>query len=131
MPSYDTMLARLFAVPNNPVDPHDHVHGFLTIDPRTGSVLPSTQLKLGSEFFYPMHFGLHLEWKSLGYWIVGLAALAMLTAFVPWRGTPRCRCACRPIMVDRVPGLVHEPGRVQLAVALTRAWRPRWLSIFP
>ena len=71
-----------FAVTNNPKDPDDHVHGHVTIDPRSGKVLPHDQLKIGSEFFYPMHFSLHLTWKDLGYWIVGTAALVMLAALV-------------------------------------------------
>ena len=71
-----------YAVTNNPNDPADHVHGWVTIDPRDGRVLPGDDLEIGSEFFYPLHFSLHLEWKSLGYWIVGLAALAMLAALV-------------------------------------------------
>ena len=71
-----------FAVTNNPSDPDDHVHGHVTIDPRDGRVLPHDQLKIGSEFFYPMHYSLHLDWKNLGYWIVGLAALVMLAALV-------------------------------------------------
>jgi len=71
-----------YAVTNNPNDPDDHVHGQVTIDPRNGKVLPHDQLKIGSEFFYPLHYSLHLEWQSLGYWIVGLAALVMLAALV-------------------------------------------------
>ncbi|MFT3954510.1 MAG: PepSY-associated TM helix domain-containing protein [Piscinibacter sp.] len=71
-----------FAVTNNPNDPDDHVHGHVTIDPRDGRALPHDQLKIGSEFFYPMHYSLHLHWKGLGYWIVGLAALVMLAALV-------------------------------------------------
>ena len=71
-----------YAVTNNPKDPDDHVHGHVTIDPRNGKVLPHDQLKIGSEFFYPLHYSLHLEWMSLGYWIVGLAALVMLAALV-------------------------------------------------
>lgn len=69
-----------FAVTNNPKDPDDHVHGELTIDPRSGKALAHDQLKVGSEFFYPMHIGLHLTWNNIGYWIVGLAALVMLAA---------------------------------------------------
>lgn len=76
-----TMFAE-FAVTNNPDDPDDHVHGHVTIDPRSGKLLPDDKLKIGSEFFYPMHYGLHLTWKDLGMWIVGLAALAMLAALV-------------------------------------------------
>ncbi|MET0378472.1 MAG: PepSY-associated TM helix domain-containing protein [Spongiibacteraceae bacterium] len=74
-----------FAVPNQPKDAsdeHQHVHGFTTIDPRTGAELPDSQLKIGSRFFYPMHYSLHLRWMNLGYWIVGLAALVMLAALV-------------------------------------------------
>ena len=68
-------------LPKDP-DAHNHIHGSVTIDPRDGSVLPSNQLKIGSEFFYPMHYSLHLSWLDLGYWIVGLAALVMLAALV-------------------------------------------------
>jgi len=74
-----------FGVPNEPKDPADdhlHVHGWMTIDPRTGVEIPETSRKLGSDFFYPMHYSLHLHWMSLGYWIVGLAALVMLAALV-------------------------------------------------
>jgi len=72
-----------FAVPH-PKDAHEHnhVHGDITIDPRNGQPLPSDRLKIGSEFFYPLHYGLHLNWKDLGMWIVGLSALAMLAALV-------------------------------------------------
>lgn len=72
-----------FGVPH-PKDPdaHNHVHGEVTIDPRSGRILPSERLKVGSEFFYPMHYSLHLHWKDLGTWVVGLAALAMLAALV-------------------------------------------------
>lgn len=69
-----------FAV-DNPEDPDDHVHGHVTIDPRSGEVLPH-ELKLGSEFFYPMHLGLHLDWHFIGYYLVGFAALVMLVALV-------------------------------------------------
>ena len=76
------MMFAEFAVTNNPDDPDDHVHGHVTIDPRSGKLLSDDKLKIGSEFFYPMHYGLNLEWKDVGYWIVGLAALAMLAALV-------------------------------------------------
>ncbi len=71
-----------FALTNNPDDPQDHLHGHITVDPRSGKRLPDSELKLGSEFFYPMHYSLHLHWLELGYWIVGLAALVMLVALV-------------------------------------------------
>lgn len=71
-----------FAVKNNPNDPHDHVHGHVTIDPRSSKILPHSQLPVGSQFFYPMHYSLHFHWLDLGYWIVGFAALVMLAALV-------------------------------------------------
>ncbi len=74
-----------YEIPNAPKDATvDHLHAFgvATIDPRTGTVISSDKLALGSEFFYPLHFSLHLEWKDIGYWIVGLAALVMLVALV-------------------------------------------------
>jgi uncharacterized iron-regulated membrane protein len=80
----DPVLAMYaeYAVKNNRDDPFDHVHGYITIDPRDGRQLPHDQLKVGSEFFYPLHFSLHLEWKQIGCWIVGFAALVMLAALV-------------------------------------------------
>ncbi|HMJ15273.1 MAG TPA: PepSY-associated TM helix domain-containing protein [Polyangiaceae bacterium] len=71
-----------FAVRNNPNDPDDHVHGHVTIDPRSSALLPHDRLNIGSDFFYPMHYSLHLDWLSLGIWIVGVAALVMLAALV-------------------------------------------------
>ena len=70
-----------YSVPN-PADPFDHVHGHLTLDPRNGTVLPHDRLKIGSEFFYPLHYSLHIQWQQLGTWIVGVAALIMLVALV-------------------------------------------------
>lgn len=74
-----------FDIPNKPRDASDehlHVHGWATIDPRNGRTLGNDQLKIGSDFFYPMHYSLHLHWLDLGYWAVGLAALVMLAALV-------------------------------------------------
>lgn len=53
-----------------------------TIDPRSGVALPDDRLKIGSGFFYPLHYSLTLDWKNIGYWIVGFAALMMLMALV-------------------------------------------------
>jgi uncharacterized iron-regulated membrane protein len=74
-------LYASFALPNA-IAAGDHIHGHRTIDPRNSSEISANSLKIGSEFFYPLHFGLHLTWMDLGYWIVGLAALAMLAALV-------------------------------------------------
>lgn len=72
-----------FGVPH-PKDPdgHNHVHGDVTIDPRSGNIVSDDALKIGSRWFYPMHYGLHLGWKNLGYWLVGLASFTMLIALI-------------------------------------------------
>ncbi len=72
-----------FRVPH-PKDPtlENHIHGRVTIDPRSGTVLRDDALKIGSDWFYPLHYKLQWEWKDLGYWIVGLAAFSMLAALV-------------------------------------------------
>lgn len=74
-------LYASFDLPNA-IDPDDHIHGHKTINPATGAVLNENQLKIGSQFFFPMHYSLHWHWLDLGYWIVGLAALVMLAALV-------------------------------------------------
>ena len=76
------LLYSEYAVGKDPAAPDAVVYGHATIDPRDGRLLPGDPLKIGSEFFYPMHIGLHLTWNNVGYWIVGLAALAMLCALV-------------------------------------------------
>lgn len=78
-------LYASYDVPNRPRDAnvdHVHVYGNSTIDPRDGRVIADDKLKIGSRFFYPLHYSLHLYWLGLGYWIVGLAALMMLAALV-------------------------------------------------
>ena len=66
----------------NAKDPEDKVFGNRTIDPRNGTSLPDDRLKIGSQFFYPLHYSLHLRWKNIGYWVVGFASLMMLVALV-------------------------------------------------
>ena len=63
-------------------DPEELVWGTRTIDPRNGAALPDDRLKVGSQFFYPLHYSLNLNWMNLGTWIVGFAALMMLVALV-------------------------------------------------
>jgi uncharacterized iron-regulated membrane protein len=70
--------------PPHPKDPagHNHIHGRATVDPRSGELLKEGALKVGSEFFYPMHYSLHWQWKNLGIFLVGLTGLVMLVALV-------------------------------------------------
>lgn len=84
-------ILRMFVaydVPNKPRDPnldHVHVYGYASVNPVTGERLPDDiqeRLALGTGFFFPLHFMLHLEWNELGYWIVGLAGMTMLAALV-------------------------------------------------
>ena len=70
-----------YQVPNAK-DPEEAIWADATIDPRDGRQLHDDQLKIGSGFFYPMHYGLTLDWKDLGIWIVGCSALVMLAALV-------------------------------------------------
>ncbi|MDH0864398.1 PepSY-associated TM helix domain-containing protein [Mitsuaria sp. GD03876] len=63
-------------------DPEETAWAIQVLDPRDGRLLPQSHLRIGSQFFYPMHYSLNLHWKDLGYWIVGLAALTMLAALV-------------------------------------------------
>ena len=70
-----------YAVPQAK-DPEETIFAIHSLDPRNGSVLPPAQLKLGSDFFYPLHYSLQLNWQGLGYWIVGFSALVMLAALV-------------------------------------------------
>lgn len=63
-------------------NPDDAVWTNSTIDPRTGKVFSDDQLKIGSRFFYPLHYSLNFNWKNLGYWIVGFSSLIMLAALV-------------------------------------------------
>jgi len=70
-----------YKVPNAK-DPEELIWAYATIDPRDGSVLPDDRLKIGSGFFFPLHYGLTLDWKNLGIWIVGFSALVMLAALI-------------------------------------------------
>lgn len=70
-----------YEVPNAK-EPEVTVWGDRTIDPRTGVAFPDDQLKIGSQFFYPLHYSLNFQWANLGYWIVGFASLVMLAALV-------------------------------------------------
>lgn len=74
-------LFSSYEVPNAK-DPEQSIRANRTIDPRTGVSLPDDQLKIGSRFFYPLHYSLNFRWLNLGYWIVGFASLIMLAALV-------------------------------------------------
>jgi len=52
------------------------------IKPESGDLLPDAGTKAGTGFIFPFHFNLHLKWQQIGYWLVGLAGMAMLVLLV-------------------------------------------------
>jgi len=54
----------------------------IMIDPSTGERIEATDTLGASGFFFPFHFRLHISWMGLGYWIVGIATMAMLALLV-------------------------------------------------
>ncbi len=52
------------------------------VDPATGAVLPDPGTWAGTRFLYPFHYMLHVRFQDIGYWLVGLAAMAMLALCV-------------------------------------------------
>lgn len=52
------------------------------IDPANYELIPDQGTKAGTGFIFPFHYSLHLKWKDLGKWLVGLAAMAMLVLLV-------------------------------------------------
>lgn len=58
------------------------IRGDVVLDPRSGQQLRDDALRIGSDWFYPMHYSLNWAWKNIGYFVVGLAALAMLVALI-------------------------------------------------
>jgi len=71
----------LVPLPKDP-DAHNHIHARTTVDPRSGAVVPDDALKIGSHWFYPMHYSLNWRWRDIGIWIVGLAGFTMLVSLV-------------------------------------------------
>lgn len=103
-------LSARWATPNARVP--DDVVGYRTIDPRSGKAFADDPLKIGSQFFFPLHYNLTLNQsitangRDLGVWIVGVAGLVLLVALIsgvvmhrkvfrefftfrPWKSTQR------------------------------------------
>ncbi len=53
-----------------------------SIDPATLKLMPEEGTLAGTGFIFPFHYSLNIRAWSLGYWIVGLAAMAMLALCV-------------------------------------------------
>ena len=51
-------------------------------DPATMAPLPDEGTLAGTGFIFPFHYSLHIRFASLGYWIVGLAAMFMMALCV-------------------------------------------------
>lgn len=52
------------------------------LHPATAAPLPETGSLGASDFIFPFHYNLNLEWFYLGYWLVGLLGMAMLMMIV-------------------------------------------------
>lgn len=52
------------------------------LHPQTGAVLEHTDTLAGTGFIFPFHYSLHLKWKDVGFWLVGMAGMAMLLLVV-------------------------------------------------
>ena len=52
------------------------------LDPLTNTVQPNAETLAGTSFIFPFHYSLHIGWKQVGYWLVGLAGMGMLVLLV-------------------------------------------------
>jgi uncharacterized iron-regulated membrane protein len=52
------------------------------VDPTTGAVLPDAGTLGGTRFIFPFHYMLHIRFQDIGYWLVGLAGMAMMAMCV-------------------------------------------------
>jgi len=50
--------------------------------PKNGECIVDQGTWAGSGFIFPFHYHLHLKWEYVGYWVVGLAGMAMLVLLV-------------------------------------------------
>ncbi|WP_043768498.1 PepSY-associated TM helix domain-containing protein [Algiphilus aromaticivorans] len=63
----------------------DDTHLTTWIDPASGDVLQDPGTLGASGFFFPLHFGLHLDYfgiSAVGYWIVGLTGMITLVGLI-------------------------------------------------
>lgn len=52
------------------------------MDPDTGKVVSDEHTLGGSGFFFPFHYKFNITWMNVGYYMLGIAGLAMLTLLV-------------------------------------------------
>lgn len=52
------------------------------IDPHSGALLAEDGSWAGSGFIFPLHYSLHLRWRGLGHWLLGIAGMGMLVLLV-------------------------------------------------
>ncbi len=52
------------------------------VDAHSGELLPEAGTLAATRFIFPFHYRLNFSWMSIGYWLVGLAAMAMLVLLV-------------------------------------------------
>jgi len=82
--SWQAMLptAREPVVRINYIDPSGQFFFAGHLDPASGKILANPGTLAGTSFVFPFHYSLHLSWLQLGYWLVGLAGMAMLVLLV-------------------------------------------------
>lgn len=92
-PSYDaavranaSMWSITLPTDRNPVVKLSYRNGSGTVaqllDPRSGHILANPGTLGGTSFIYPFHYSLHVSFAQLGTWLVGIAAMGMLTLMV-------------------------------------------------
>lgn len=52
------------------------------IDPANGELLPDHGSWAATGFLFPFHYSLHLRWRNVGYWLLGIAGMGMLLLLV-------------------------------------------------
>jgi len=69
-------------MPSVRITEHDNTLKTYYIDPDTGKALPGEYTLGGTGFFFPFHYKFNIAWMNVGYYMLGIAGLAMLTLLI-------------------------------------------------
>lgn len=64
------------------VDAEGEWRGPQWVNPTTGELLRDQGTEAGTGFIFPFHYRLHIRYLDIGYWLVGLAGMAMLALLI-------------------------------------------------